>query len=346
MRKIRMNLWRRERRVSLVTGWLALLIVFASLFGGCRSAQETSYPTTAAQEMPAAASVESGGYSGLEPRRSAMMDSRAKSKAAVNEVAGPRQAQTAGPALQPQLIKEANVTMKVDRVSEAGTRVKQLVRNLGGYITMENTTLSDEAGSYRSATLTIRLPQGNLDRFLDAAGNVGKILSESISATDVSKELVDTEARIRNLQAEEKALQQIMNRAGKIPEVLEVSRELARVRGEIEQAQGNLNYMRSQVAYSTVNLSLSENMVTPAVNAKPGIGTVISNTAQEAWSALYGFLLGLVSLAIWLIFFLPVIGLILYGIGWVIRWMVVRAHRTWKARRESAKAGDAVPEDI
>ncbi|HEY9685420.1 MAG TPA: DUF4349 domain-containing protein [Coleofasciculaceae cyanobacterium] len=282
------------------------------------------------------------------PRKAAMdsiTNQAMPAEAAKERATGTRQPQTAGPALQPQLIKEANVTMKVDKVSEAGKRVKQLVRNLGGYITMENTTLSDEAGSYRNATLTIRLPQSNLDRFLDAAGNVGKILSESISATDVSKELVDTEARIRNLQAEEKALQQIMNRAGKIPEVLEVSRELARVRGEIEQAQGNLNFMRSQVAYSTVNISLSENMITPAVNAKPGIVTVISNTVQEAWSALYGFILGLISLAIWLLFFLPVVGLMLYGVGWVIRWMVIRAHRNWKHRWGAGKAGAAASKD-
>lgn len=246
-----------------------------------------------------------------------------------------------GPQLKPQLIKEANVSMKVDKLPDSLKQVKVLVRQLGGYVTMENMALSDEQGSYRSASLTLRLPQDNLDRFLESAGSVGKILDERISATDVSKELVDTASRIKNLQAQEKALQAIMQRSGKIAEVLEVADKLSEVRGEIESAQGELRFMKSQVAYSTVNLSLSEKVVTSAAEQKPGLGTVITNGLQRAWDDFYAFVLSLVSLGIWLLLsFLPrllLLGLIAIGLVklvWVVSAPLRKRLNIWSREKD------------
>lgn len=327
--------------------FLALMTLSLVILGGCRSNEavtSTSYEEAAVPMAPSA-----GAGPGLA-RMEASSRSRADNSAADSVMPAESKAlspepQTAGPVLKPQLIKEATVSMRVDKIVAASKRLKVLVKRLGGYVTMENMSLSEEESSYRSASMTIRLPQVHLDPFLDAAGNVGKILNEQISSTDVSRELVDTESRIRNLQAEEKALQHIMTRAGKIPEVLQVSQELARVRGQIEQAQGSLNFMKGQVAYSTVNLTMSEKTVTASVNTQPGIGEVLSNTVQEAWSALYGFILTLLSVSIWLIFFLPVIGLVLYAIMRVVGWLLKRSYRAWREQKKTENPPAPPPGD-
>lgn len=79
------------------------------------------------------------------------------------------------------------------------------------------------------------------------------------SLSDVTAEFYDVEARIRNKQQEEERLLKLLTEAtGKLEEVLAVERELSRVRGEIEQAQGRLRMLKDVTELTTVTVSVTE----------------------------------------------------------------------------------------
>lgn len=208
----------------------------------------------------------------------------------------------------PQLIKTAQLSLSVLSVQEAMATLEALTQQTGGMVTHQSLSVSSDGRSYRQGRLEVRIPQAELEPFVNQLTDVGTVINQQVTGRDVSAELVDDSARLKNLRAEEAALQGIMNRAGKIPEVLEVARELARVRGAIESTQGRLNYLKQQVAFSTVTLNLTEENLTTPDATKAGLDVVISNTFKQAVNALDELVRATVRTAIWLgVYLLPVL---------------------------------------
>jgi len=118
-----------------------------------------------------------------------------------------------------------------------------------------------DASSFPSpatATVTLRVPADKLEALQEDIADIGVVLSQSASASDVTEEYVDLAARLKNLKAEEARLRSFFDRAGKVSELLAVERELARVRGEIESMQAQLDYLERQVARATLTVTLIE----------------------------------------------------------------------------------------
>lgn len=103
------------------------------------------------------------------------------------------------------------------------------------------------------------MPVEHYKEFLEAARKLGEVRSERSDSQDVSEEYYDLEARIRNKkQQEERLLELLADATGKLEEVLSVERELARVRGEIEQMEGRIRVLNNLTSLTTVNLSIDE----------------------------------------------------------------------------------------
>jgi hypothetical protein len=224
---------------------------------------------------------------------------------------------------KPQIIKTATVSLRVENIEKAMKGFDYLVNRYQGIVTNQSMTIASEGSNYRGGRLEVRIPQDQLENFLNEVPTHAKVLSQNITGEDVGAEIVDQEARIRNLQAQEAALQVIMKRTGKIIEVLEVSKELGRVRGEIEEAQSRVAYLKQQVAYSTVTLTLSENTLSTPESTKTGWDTLLSNAFKNALNALDDLLRGILTLGVWLgVYGLPIlliIAAVLSGIGWVFK---------------------------
>lgn len=219
---------------------------------------------------------------------------------------------------KPQIIKTANLMIRVENILSAMKRLEGTTFKFGGVVTDQNVAVSGPNDSFRQGSLTIRIPKERLDGFLNDIGSLGTILTQTISGRDVGMEIVDTEARVKNLRVEETSLQALMGRSGKIPDILEVEHELSRVRGEIEQNQGRLNYLRQQVAYSTVTVSLTEQTIATPTQGKPGLATIFVNAIQSALGSLYDLCIWLIELVVWLCLgFLPRL-LLLCLVGWVL----------------------------
>jgi VIT1/CCC1 family predicted Fe2+/Mn2+ transporter len=182
----------------------------------------------------------------------------------------------------------------------------------------------------KQTTITIKVPATQYESCFAQIKALGKVKSESSSGQDVTRQYIDLSARLKNLQAEEKQLSDIMGMSRNVTEILSVEKELFRVRGDIESTQAQLNYLGSQVDFSTITVSVAEPQ--PTVEYDWGLDTAF----KEAVRAFIGMVGALIIVTGYLI---PLI--LYFVIGLAVLYLVVRAvlelYKWWKGRK--AKAG-------
>ncbi len=149
-----------------------------------------------------------------------------------------------------KIVYTGSLQLVVGDLQAALARARTAVEATGGYI---GASQESNDGDKSVATITYRIPA---TRWEDAIGGLrglaDKVVSEQTQATEVGGQLVDLDARIRNLQASEASLQEIAKGAGKISDLLDVEAQLTDVRGQIEQLQGQQAQLKDQVAYGTL----------------------------------------------------------------------------------------------
>ncbi len=208
---------------------------------------------------------------------------------------------TAVTAGQPQLIKRAQLSLVVNSVDDTLKSTSQLIRShQGDILDLQDNQIE---AVQRTAYLRIRVPQVKLDALLEALGELGTIQQQGLSAEDVSTQIVDAQARLRNLRKSEESLLKIMERSGEISHVLEVSRELSRVREQIEQIDARVQNLQAQVRYSTIDLTLTA-AVAPQPIGRP-LGETIGTTWQEATQSVAALTVGLMQIGLWLLAYSP-----------------------------------------
>ncbi|NJL45276.1 MAG: DUF4349 domain-containing protein [Leptolyngbyaceae cyanobacterium SM2_3_12] len=136
--------------------------------------------------------------------------------------------------LAPQLVRQASLVLLLTDVDAGITTVQTIVQQAQGDVLNLRDYRSPEETA-RQISLTVRVPQAQLEEVLAALRPLGTVQQQSLTATDVSTQMVDIEARLRNLRQSETALLKIMDRSGEISHVLEVARELSTVRESIER---------------------------------------------------------------------------------------------------------------
>jgi Domain of unknown function (DUF4349) len=207
------------------------------------------------------------------------------------------------PRSQPQLIKTANLQVTVKSVVSSLEQVKAIAQQQQGDILNLSDQIPTEGDHHRTASIQIRVPQVKLDDAIKALKALGDLDSQSITAEDVSTQLVDSQARLKNLRRTEETLLEIMGRSGGVSDVLKVSQELSNVRTQIEQMMAQLTALQNQVAYSSIHLSLVE--VTAAVRSQPAVGIQINNSWESATQSFGKLTVDLLQLGIWLMVYSP-----------------------------------------
>jgi len=206
------------------------------------------------------------------------------------------------------IIKTGTMSLEVTGLDAAVTAATQKVDGLGGYVSG-----SDRSGDGEnaSASITFRIPAARWDEALAALrGLADKVLTERSSTEDVTGQVVDLGARIKNLEATERALQAIMDRATEIKDVLSVQAELTKVRGQIEEMTAEKGHLVEQAAMSTltVTFSLKPN---PVRTEQQGFDPAAE--AEQASASLVSVLQGVATAGIWFgIVWLPI--LLFFGI--------------------------------
>jgi len=223
---------------------------------------------------------------------------------------------------QPMIVRTATLTVIVADTGKSLDKIASLVEQNGGYVS--GSTVWRETEQLR-AKLTLRVPATTLRATLAAIRACGiRVQSETMSSDEVTQEYVDLGSQLKNLEATEVELRELMTsvreHSKKASEVLEMSQQLMSVRGQIEQARGRMRYLEQMTSYATVNVELVPDAVAKPV-VEPGWQPVA--VAKDAARALTNVAKEIASVAIWfLVYALPL--LLLLGLAAFIAWKLLR----------------------
>jgi len=217
------------------------------------------------------------------------------------------------------IIRAGQASIEVVSLEPAVTLVRKLAHQLGGYVA--NTAMQTGRGQLRSATLEVKIPAARFDEALGGLAPIGKLESVNVSAEDVGEEFTDATARMANARRlENRLIELIATRTGKLKDVLDVEQELARVREEIERYEGRLRYLRAHAALSTLTICVHEPV--PVVG-HPG-SSVVAEAFKQAWR-------NFVDLVAWCIRSLGVV--VPLGAVATLGWLAVRRWRKGQVPR-------------
>ena len=208
----------------------------------------------------------------------------------------------------PQLIKTADLSLKVKSIEPALLVIRNLVTQTKGDIYKFEDQKPNDVESHHQVSMEIKVPQTQLDDSLAKIAKLGTITNQTVKAEDVTNQLVDIDARLKNLRQEEAIIGKIMERAGSIKDVLSVSKELSRVRSQIEEIDATQKSLRGRVAYSTINLQLEESVATIKDSGNP-IGVRVGETWNGSTHIVGETATNLVLLLIGLVPFIPLFAL-------------------------------------
>ncbi|MHB1357441.1 MAG: DUF4349 domain-containing protein [Anaerolineae bacterium] len=240
---------------------------------------------------------------------------------------------SAATAPQLMIIRTVYMTVIMDDVEKGALDLASLVTTYQGYVA-DSKLWREKDLTY--ASITLRLPAESLDLLLSIIrGKAVRIESENITTADVSQEYVDLDSRLRNLQATEKELVELLatirERTSKAEEVLAIYREITTIRGEIEQIQGRQKYLENLASLATVQVEIRP-AATPPVVVQEGKWNpmVIVNTAL---GGLVDILRGIYEVLVVIVLnVVPV--LIIIALPIVIVVLIVRAAIRRKARKQ------------
>jgi hypothetical protein len=223
-----------------------------------------------------------------------------------------------------KVIMTASVQIETSEHDKAINSIRSIAAGAGGYVQSSSTWLSDK--DRKQTSISVKVPAAQYESVLTQIKALGKVKAESSSGSDVTMQYIDLSARLKNLQAEEKSLSDIMGWSKNVTEVLMVEKELFRVRGEIESTQQQLNYLGSQVDFSTITVTVAEPQ--PTVGYDWGIDTAFKEGIR-AFIGMIGALIVVTGYLVPLILYL-VIGLaILYFVG-RFAWNL---YKNWKNKK-------------
>lgn len=225
-----------------------------------------------------------------------------------------------------QIIQTASLDLLVGNVRDVASQIEDMVRASDGYVDSSN--FSDSSDGIRSGQMTLRVPAGQMPDIREQIKHLAmRVENEKTEARDVTKEFVDSEARLRNFKAEEAQYLEIMKRSGTIKDTVEVTDKLSDVRGEIEQLQAELKDLSLQVQMAAITINLRSEKI-------PGASYVSWRPIQQARAAWHDMLQGLadyVDAMIGLLFMIPVI--LIWACTLALPLILVwRAHRWLKSR--------------
>ena len=239
-----------------------------------------------------------------------------------------------------KIIRTGSMDLEVSDVPAAVKAARTAILGMGGYVGSSNAGTN---GDTPYAEIAYRIPadrwEDALAKLRDLGGLVTKIVSEQTQAVEVTAQVVDMEARIRNLQASETALQGIAEKATKVSDILEIQAQLTNVRGEIEQLTAQLKDLNDRASFATLSARYSVPIVAvQAVATSWEPGTAV----DEAAASLVAILQNVADAGVWfLIVWLPI--LIVFGILAAVAVAIARRLGFGRGRGGSGRGTQPTP---
>lgn len=297
--------------------FLVLCCLFAVFLASCKS--DDHAPQLATATAPQANTAPNESFRMEEP-------TTAKDAPAPSATLAPVQAtyedetKTSEPLVTDRkIIRNGEFAIETKTPTEDQRKLQFIAESLGGFVvTSEYKNSTERTEASTMVNVILRVPSANFQKATDEIVKLGlRVLHQKTSGQDVTAEYIDIEARLRAQKALEAQYFEIMKRASKISDVLEVQEKLTEVRGEIEQAEGRRRYLENQSALSTINVTL--HTPAPLVAAtQTGFWASIKNSFGDGVDVAVAIVLGIIH---FVIVMLPVFVLILLPAGLVARFM-------------------------
>jgi len=219
------------------------------------------------------------------------------------------------------IIKSGWLNLVVKDIVDTAQKISKFAQERGGWVVSSNISQSEKI---LSGSITVRVPAESFDESMEYFKSLAeRVSNERTQAQDITEEYVDLQSRLKNLEAAESQLLEIMERSGTISEVLQVQRELMNVREQIERIKGRMQYLEQSVKMSsiTVNLALSEELlpIPPAEKWRPKY--VLLQTWKNVLDFWKSFSYLLIKIVVWAQVWIP------FGIICVLIW------KYWKKRK-------------
>ncbi len=227
--------------------------------------------------------------------------------------------------------RNANLTLVVTDPAQSVDDITQMAQEMDGYVVSSNiyvTTYGETETRAHSASITIRIPSDKLDDALEILeGNAVEVRNRNVYGQDITQEYIDNESRLRNLEAAEEQLLNIMEGATETEDVLDVFAELTRIRSEIEVIKGRLQYLEQSAETSSISIELIPDVVTQPIE----VGRwQLEGTFNKAVEALIATVQFLVRSLIWIAIYMLPIALIIGLVIWLVVWLIRRRRRVKK----------------
>lgn len=261
---------------------LIALISVVSLLASC-SAQLAAAPTTAgAPAYQAAAPTSAPAAKAAANTSGVSSDLASGSQGKQSEAAG-SSGQTSSQTLPLDriIIRTSMVQMTVNDVEATVASIRAITLGADGYVASSR---SQYVGDKQTATIAVQIPAQSFDNVLSQVRKLAvKVDSENTTTQDVTDQYVDLQSQINNLKAAEASEVRLLDKATTMSDVLAIQRELTSLRGQIEQAQGRINYLQRKSDYSSLTIQLTP--VSAAVDPFASSSWQPLRTIGRAWQA-------------------------------------------------------------
>ncbi|MBW2674834.1 MAG: DUF4349 domain-containing protein [Deltaproteobacteria bacterium] len=228
------------------------------------------------------------------------------------------------------IVRTSQLSLVVEDAEESLSQIKALVSEMDGYASDTRMWRQDEQ---LRASITVRVPSESLDEALAKFKALSsRVEGESSNSQDVTEEYTDLGARLRNLEATEEELLELLTtvreRMEKAEDILAVHREVTSIRGQIEQLKGRMQYLENTSSMAAVTIELIPDVLARPISVA---GWQPSGTMANALRSLLRTLQFAADAGIWVVFYvLPVVGILVTPCAGV--WLI------WRRRRRKARS--------
>jgi hypothetical protein len=195
--------------------------------------------------------------------------------------------------IEQKIIKTGDIKFETNDLGATYTQMVTAVKKHKAII--QNDIEGNEYGSiFRK--IIVRVPSKNFDVFLsDISKGVAYFDNKEISSQDVTEEYIDIDARLKAKKVLETRYLELLKKANKVSEMLEIEAQLSAIREEIEAKEGQLRYMQSQISMSTITIEFYKTVANEG-GATISYGSKIWNAFTSGFNSISSFFIGLLSI--------------------------------------------------
>ncbi len=308
------------------TNRFAVILLVALLFAACSQERSEVSLSSNANISTLIQGQKGGGGGGGREEPSAQKISLEQSE----------QTQNAPVVVERKIIRNADLTLEANSPEETQQKISSIVESKGGFVVESTQSISDVQATTRdTVSMTIRVPAEKFDETLnEIRKNSNRVIVETVKGEDVTEEFIDIEARLKTKKALEEQFLEIMKRSNSVEDALNVQRELAEVRGEIEQIEGRKRFLENQASLSTIKIKLQSPTAFSANSS--GFFYQLKESIGSGYSAALNFILVLITV---LIALLPFLLLVVLPIYLILRYF-------WRKRENQNLASEIARDEI